>query len=200
MMIAMRSFGALATCITILAGCGGESGSVATATCERRDECGNLMGLSVDECVSLEEEYLASLGSQRGACEAAYDACLDGAICDDFRECHADIGPDVCGCPDVFVRLVDPVDGQTITPADDADPSDAQIQYDFVIETGCLEETEQVELVLLAPVMSSYGFGAPDARGVVVIRPPLIPGENRFVARGTASGVMSAEITVTVAP
>ncbi len=185
---------------TVLAACGGEATSPAAATCERRGECGNLMGLGVEECTSLEESYLASLGAERAACEAAYEACLEGAICDDFRECHANIGREVCGCPDVYVRLVDPVDGQTITAADDADPSDGQLQYDFVIETSCLEELEQVELRLLEPAESSYGFGMPDARGAMTLRVPMLPGTNRFLARSTTSGVQSAEITVTVTP
>lgn len=147
-----------------------------------------------------EEQYLASLGDQRAACEAAWETCLDGAICDDFRECHAEIGRDVCGCPDLRVAIVDPVDGQTITAADDADPSDGQLQYDFVIETNCLEPDEQVELRLLEPAETAYGFGLPDARGVVVVRAPLLPGTSRFVARGTVSAVRSAEIEITVAP
>lgn len=187
--------------MALIAGCG-DDGSVspAAATCERRDECGNLMGLTVEECTSLEEDYLATLGDQRSTCESAYEACLEGAICDDFRECHADIGPETCGCPDVYVRLVDPVDGQTITAADDADPSDAQLQYDFVIETSCLEELEQVELVLLEPVESSYGFGMPDATGTATLRVPLIPGTNRFLARGMTTAAQSAPVTVTVSP
>lgn len=195
----LAKLGAFSLALT-LAACNGGGPSTAAATCERRGECGNLMGLSVEECTTLEEEYLATLGGQRAGCEAAWEACLEGAICDDFRECHAEIGRDVCGCPDLRVTIVDPVDGQTLTAADDADPSDSQIQYDFVIETSCLEEAEQVELRLLEPVESSYGFGAPDARGVVTIRPPLIPGTNRFFARGTISAVQSAEITITVSP
>lgn len=187
---------ALAFALLSITGCTGAS-SPAEATCQRRADCGDLVDLTVEECTELEDAYLSSLGGGRGACEEAWRECLDGEICDDFRVCHADIEPEVCGCPDVFVRIVDPVDGQSIGPADDADPSDSQVQYDFVIEAGCLEELEQVELRLLSPVESSYGFGAPDARGRVTIRVPLIPGENRFVARGMATDVMSEEITVT---
>ena len=189
---------ALGAASLLLAAC--DAGAVAEATCLRREECGNLMGLTVDECTAREEAYLDSLAGGRGACEAAWDACLDGAVCDDFRECHGNIGPETCGCPDVYVRILDPVDGQVITSADDVDPSDGTIQYDFVVEAGCLEEFEQVELRLLAPAMSSYGFGAPDAMGRATIRVPLIPGENRFVARGMTTTATSDEITVNVSP
>lgn len=154
-------------------------------TCERRMECGNLEGLTVEECAAAEQARLDRLsGDTRATCAAAIDACLDGATCDDFRACHADIDRTVCPCPDPSVRIVDPVDGQTIGAADDADPSDAQLQYDFVVETVCFEDLEQVELVLLDPVESSYGFGRPDMTGRATIRVPLIPGANRFVARG----------------
>ena len=190
-------------CIGLLltaCGDGAGSGSAAAATCERRDMCGNLGELSVDECTALEEDYLATLGGQRGTCEAAWDACLEGEVCDDFRECHANIGPETCGCPDVRVAILDPVDGQTITMEDDADPSTGELQYDFVVEASCLAEFEQVELFLLEPVESSYGFGAPDARGRATIRVPLIPGSNRFVARGMTTDVSSSEVTVTVTP
>ena len=189
----------LPTCLGL--GACGSSSSPAEATCARREECGNSEGLTLAECTAIEEDYLQSLGSQRGTCEQAYEECLGGAICDDFRECRLNIGPDVCGCPDVFVRILDPIDGQTITGADDADPSDATIQYDVVVEAGCLGETEQVELFLLQPVESSYGFGAPDARGRATIRVPFIPGTNRFLARGsTMTTVTSSEVTVTVSP
>lgn len=184
----------------LLLGCEGGDGSIAEATCERRDACGNLMDLTVDECAMIEEDYLATLGAQRGTCEAAWDECLAGEVCDDFRECHGNITRETCGCPDLRVAILDPVDGQTITMEDDADPSTGEIQYDFVVEASCLEDLEQVELFILSPVESSYGFGAPDARGRATIRVPLIPGENRFVARGMTSDVSSAEITVTVSP
>lgn len=184
-----------------LGACGSSGGSPAEATCARREECGNSMGLTITECTAIEEDYLASLGAQRATCEAAYDECLMGAICDDFRECHIDIGPETCGCPDVFVNILDPVDGQTITAADDADPSDSTIQYDVVVEAGCLGDLEQVELYLLEPVESSYGFGTLDARGRATIRVPFIPGTNRFLARGsTMTTVTSSEVTVTVGP
>ena len=39
-------------------------------------------------------------GDARSTCAAAIDACLDGATCDDFRACHADIDRSVCPCPD----------------------------------------------------------------------------------------------------
>lgn len=170
-------------------------------TCERRDECGNLEGLTVDQCQAAEQEKLDRLsGDARATCASAIEACLDGATCDDFRACHADIDRSVCPCPDPSVRIVDPMDGQSIAAADDADPSDAQLQYDFVVETVCLEELEQVELVLLDPVESSYGFGRPDLSGRAVIRVPLIPGSNRFVARGMTTAVTSAEVTVDVSP
>ncbi|HJL15944.1 MAG TPA: hypothetical protein RMH99_09820 [Sandaracinaceae bacterium LLY-WYZ-13_1] len=180
---------------------GGGSASLAADFCDRRDECGELRGLTREACVAQEEAYLESLGDTRADCEATYEECLAGAICDDFRECWIDEVPEVCGCPDVFVRIVDPVDGQTITAADDADPSTGQLEYDVVVEAGCLEEAEQVELYLLAPTESSYGFATPDASGRAVIRVPLvIPDTHRFVARGTVTDVESAEISVDVSP
>lgn len=178
------------------------SSSPAGGTCERRDECMNLDGLTVAECTAIEETYFDTLsGSDRSMCEAALAVCLEGEICDDFRECQANIDRTVCPCPNVFVNLVDPVEGQMITTADDVDPAEGGIQYDFVIETGCLEDLEQVELQLLAPVDSSYGFGLPDMSGRAVIRTPLIiPGEHRFVVRGVTTSVMSAEVTIDVSP
>lgn len=161
------------------------------STCARREECGNLEGLTVEACAAAERALLDRLsGDARATCASAIDACLDGASCDDFRACHADIDRATCPCPDPSVTIVDPIDGQTI----------AASEHDFVIDTVCLEDLEQVELFLLDPVESSYGFGRPDPAGRATIRVPLIPGTNRFVARGTTTPVTSAEITVTVAP
>lgn len=161
------------------------------STCERRSECGNLEGLTVEQCAAAERSLLERLsGDARASCASAIEACLDGATCDDFRACHADIDRATCPCPDPSVTIVDPTDGQTISAS----------EYDFVIDTVCLEDLEQVELFLLDPVESSYGFGRPDPAGRATIRVPLIPGTNRFVARGTTTTVTSAEVTVTVAP
>ena len=182
-----------------LVGC--SNGDATAGTCERREECGNLAGATLAECEATEQARLDRLtGEARSTCEAAIAACLDGEVCDDFRACQADIDSTVCPCPDPTVTIVSPVDGQTLGAADDADPSDAQLQYDFLFETVCFEELEQVELLLLAPVESSYGFGTPDGAGGGTIRVPLIPGENRFVARGTIGTARSAELTVTVTP
>ena len=198
-MLMRRVFVVVSLSALLFAGC---TSSPAGGTCERRDECGNLEGLTLDECIANESTYLDTLsGADRSMCENALAACLEGEICDDFRECQANIDRTVCPCPDVSVNIVDPVAGQTITAADDVDPSDGTIQYDFIVETSCLEDLEQVELYLLAPVESSYGFGLPDMSGRATIRTPLvIPGEHRFVARGVTSTVMSAEITVDVSP
>ena len=54
--------------------------------------------------------------------------------------------------------------------------------------------------MLLDPVESSYGFGRPDLTGRAVIRVPLIPGSNRFVARGMTTAVPSAEGSVNFSP
>ena len=184
---------------TLLAGCA--TPDAASGTCERREECGNLAGATVAECRDTEQTRLDRLeGDARSSCEAAIAACLEGEVCDDFRACQADIDSTVCPCPDPTVTILSPTDGQTLGAADDADPSDAQLQFDFVFETVCFEELEQVELLLLAPVESSYGFGTPDGAGRVTIRVPLIPGENRFAARGTVGTARSAELTVTVTP
>lgn len=150
----------------------------------------------------MEEAHLDTLsGSDRSTCENALAVCLEGESCDDFRECQANIDRSVCPCPTVFVNIVDPVDGQMITSADDVDPSENGIQYDFVIETSCLEDLERVELYLLAPAESPFGFGLPDAAGRATIRTPLvIPAEHRFVARGVTTSVMSGEITIDVSP
>ncbi|MCB9597998.1 MAG: hypothetical protein H6719_35105 [Sandaracinaceae bacterium] len=170
-------------------------------TCERREECGNLEGLTLAECTAAEQERLDRLsGDARSTCESAVAACLDGVTCDDFRACQADIDRSVCPCPDPSLTIVSPTDGQTIGAADDADPSDAQLQYDFVIDSTCLEELEQVQLFLLDPVESSYGFGRPDLTGRATIRVPLIPGSNRFIARGMTTSVESAMVTVNVSP
>ena len=178
------------------------SSSPADGTCRRREECGNLGGLTLQECISTERTYLDSLpGGDRAPCENALSACLDGAICDDFRECQANIDRTVCPCPNVTMTIVDPTDGQMIGGADDADPVTTMIEYDFVIDSSCLEELERVELHLLAPADSSYGYGTPDMAGRAVIRAPLvIPGAHRFVARGMTTPVMSGEITVDVSP
>lgn len=189
----------VASAVALLSACEGGP-SLANATCERRDACGNLDGLTVAECVEREESYLSTLGDGRGTCESAWEACLEGEMCDDFRECHGVITRATCGCPDLRVAILDPVDGQTVTAEDDADPSTGQLDYDFVVEASCLADLEPVELVLLEPAEASYGFGVPDARGRVTLRVPLLPGTNRFIARGSSTAVMSAEITVTVSP
>lgn len=183
----------------LLAACSGSDAATA-GTCERRDECGNLDGLSVAECEAAEQRLLDRLdGDARSTCESAISACLDGETCDDFRECQANIDRTVCPCPDPTLTIVDPVDGQTIGPEDDAVPG-GMIDYDFVVDTVCLEDLEQVELFLLEPAMSSYGFGTPDGAGRAVIRVPLLPGTNRFVARGMTTAASSAEVSVMVSP
>ena len=170
-------------------------------TCERREECGNLDGRTVAECTADEQALLDRLsGDTRSTCENAIAACIDGATCDDFRECQANIDRSVCPCPDPSVTIVAPVDGQTLGAADDADPSTSMIDYDFIIDTVCLEDLEQVELLLLEPAESSYGFGAPDGAGRATIRAPLFPGANRFSARGMTSAAQSAEVSVTASP
>ncbi len=190
----------LLTAIALLVAACSNSAAVG-GTCERREECGNLEGLTVAECTAAEASRLDRLtGDARATCENAITACLDGEICDDFRECQANIDRTVCPCPDPSVTIVDPVEGQVISAADDADPSDTQLQYDFVIETVCLAELEQVELLLLDPVETSYGFGLPNALGRTTIRVPLIPGANRFAARGMTTAARSADVSVMVSP
>jgi len=183
----------------LLIACSGSDAATA-GTCERRDECGNLEGLTVAECEAAEQMRLDRLGGDaRSTCEAAISACLDGETCDDFRECQANLDRTVCPCPDPTLTIVDPVDGQTLGPDDDVEPG-GMVDYDFVIDSVCLEDLEQVELFLLEPAMSSYGFGAPDGSGRAIIRVPLLPGTNRFVARGMTTAVSSAEVSVTVSP
>lgn len=195
----MSRFAIAALAAILVFGC---TSSPADGTCQRREECGNLGGLTLEECISAERTYLDSLPSDdRATCENALNACLEGAICDDFRECQGTIDRTVCPCPNVTMAILDPIDGQRIGVADDADPTTTMIEYEFVIESTCLEDLEQVELHLLAPADSSYGYGLPDTAGRTVIRAPLvIPGAHRFVARGMTTPVMSEEITVTVAP
>ena len=190
-----------ATLAVLLLGAGCARPEPSAETCARRAECGDLAGLTEAECEAGERARLDRLsGDARATCADATGACLEGASCDDFRACHAAIDRTTCPCPDPSLVFVAPRDGQTITSADDADPSDAQLDFDFVIDAVCLERSEQVQLFLLAPAMSSYGFGAPDARGRAIIRAPLIAGTNRFVARGMTTAVASAEITVSVSP
>ncbi len=103
-------------------------------------------------------------------------------------------------CTEAQVRILDPMPMQRITAADDADPSDATIQYSFVLEGTCLAEDELVELYLLSPAESLYGGGAVDAMGIYRSPPlPLIPGESRFVARSSVSGAESEELVISVA-
>lgn len=190
--------------LALASGCADETGSAdpAPATCERRDECGNLDGVSIEACVDAERALLGRIddASARTVCADAKAGCLNGATCDDFRACQANLDRTTCPCPTPTVTLLDPVDGQALGPADDADPNDTQLQYDFVVEAVCLDDDESVELVLLEPVMSSYGFASPDSTGRAVIRAPLLPGSNRFVARGSRTLATSAEISVEVTP
>lgn len=99
------------------------------------------------------------------------------------------------------VAILDPVDGQAIGPADDADPSTPMIEYEFVIDTCGLEELEQVELVLTVPVSSPWGYGLPDETGIARIQAPLqIPGDHTFYVQGVETAVQSPEITISVSP
>ncbi|MEM1034921.1 MAG: hypothetical protein AAGN82_31565 [Myxococcota bacterium] len=76
----------ITVCVLALlaAGCS----SVAQDFCDRRDECNQLQGESVEECVENTERGLDNLNSgARADCEAAAEECLEREACGNFGEC-----------------------------------------------------------------------------------------------------------------
>ena len=101
-----------------------------------------------------------------------YDGCVRAAACMVLAlvavGCDGGDGGD---CTNTTVAILDPMPMQRIEAADDVDPSDATIQYEFVIEATCLAEDEIVELHLEA------GQKEKAAKVLAKIRRGVVPNE-----------------------
>jgi len=103
---------------------------------------------------------------------------------------------DPCG-DSPSLEILDPVDGQTITPSDDADPSTSEVDYTVTVLACGFGEEEQVELHLLEPVESRYGVAFAEER-TIDFDVPLLPGDGRFEARSVDGMVRSEQVAFTV--
>ena len=106
-------------------------------------------------------------------------------------------------CTDTALTILDPIEGQRITAADDADADQPGTQYVFVVEARCLLEDEQVEMHVRQPVESVYAGldPVPMSDDVYQSSPvDLLPGTNVFVAISSESMTESAEVEVSISP
>lgn len=111
--------------------------------------------------------------------------------------CDGESGP----CTDTAVTILDPIEGQTITAADDRDPAMPLTQYVFVVEARCLQEDEQVSVFLREPRESLYaGLNPVPTSDVAYESNPvvLLPGDNVFVAVTSISMTESEPVAVAV--
>lgn len=111
--------------------------------------------------------------------------------------CDGESGP----CTDTAVTILDPIEGQNITAADDVDPAEPLTQYVFVVEARCLQEDEQVSVFLREPRDTLYaGLNpVPMSADAYQSNPVvLLPGRNVFVAVTSISNTESEPVAVTV--
>lgn len=111
--------------------------------------------------------------------------------------CASESG-DACGDDTSWVRIVAPQEGQVLSADDDTMPGGV-VDYDVVVEHCGLLPEQQVELLLLSPVESPYGYRMADTERLVY-PVPFIPGEQRMQARVVDSTIESTILSFSVSP
>jgi hypothetical protein len=120
-------------------------------------------------------------------------------VCLALAACGDDAAPGECAAGAKSLAFLAPVDGASLTMADDTNPDMALLQIDFRARACGIDPLLDVGIYMLEPTATSYAFTSAGDGILIFTDISLIPGTLRFELRSVeATPVVSTPITIDV--